>query len=168
MTTLVLNSRHVFYGLSLMKDLQATGWRRLYIIFGLTDETYSLLSTLLGKRSESSDSFAAGNDPSRLAFWVTAANHGYWILGCGLGALLGERLSIDTTGLEFTLPALFMVLVIEQARATRRWFPFLIAGFCAALGLVLVSSDKLLPVAIAMTLFLLLSGRPWFEGRCRA
>ena len=87
------------------------GWRRWYLIFALTDETYSLL-TLLEQRAP------ALRD--RLQVRVAALNHLYWVLGCGLGAWLGTTLDLPTEGAEFALPALFMVLVVEQYRVLPR------------------------------------------------
>jgi len=153
MTTLLLNSRHVFYGLSLIHNLKAKGWQRLYVIFGLTDETYSLLTAHHASRSEKDQTM---DDEGRFQFIITALNHSYWVTGCTLGALLGSIITFDTTGLDFTLPALFMVLVIEQYKATRKLFPFAIALVCAVSTLILFDSSSMLLISITMTLALLL------------
>lgn len=157
MTTLLLNSRHLFYGLSLIHHLKAKGWRRLYIIFGLTDETYSLLTAYHAKSEQQHQS----NDivEGRFQFMITAFNQSYWVIGCTLGALLGSTITFDTTGLDFTLPALFMVLVIEQYKATQRLFPFGIALLCAVVSLTLFDSDSMLLISISLTLALLLGSQ---------
>lgn len=176
MTTLLLNSRHIFYGLSLIHHLKATGWRKLYIIFGLTDETYSLLTAHLALKSQSSplnkhqtitdNAKASANDQEegRFQFIIAALNHSYWISGCTIGALLGGAITFDTTGLDFTLPALFMVLVIEQYKATKKLFPFLIALVCAVTTLILFDSDSMLLISITMSLALLL-GKQQLDAR---
>lgn len=159
MTTLLLNSRHIFYGLSLIHHLKAKGWRKLYIIFGLTDETYSLLTAHHAMKSHNG---ANNNTPSDneeeglFQFIISALNHSYWVLGCTVGALLGSAITFDTTGLDFTLPALFMVLVIEQYKATQKLFPFAIALICAITSLMLFDSDSMLLISITMTLVFLL------------
>lgn len=148
--TFLLNSRHIFYGLSLMHRFKARGWRRLYLIFGLTDETFSLLT---------SQPHQSGQDETREQVQITALNQSYWVIGCTLGALLGHAIHFDTTGLEFTLPALFIVLVIEQYRAVRRLFPFVIAVLAAAVTLMLGGAEQMLLISIALALCLLLWGR---------
>lgn len=158
MTTLLLNSRHVFYGLSLIHRLKARGWRKFYIIFGLTDETYSLLTARQARNSGLGQSTSL-EEETRFQFGITLLNHSYWVSGCTLGAWLGGAVHFDTVGLEFTLPALFMVLVIEQYQSTRRWFPFVIASVCAVSALVFFDSGSMLLVSILLSLALLLGGQ---------
>lgn len=90
---------------------------------------------------------------------MTALNQSYWVVGCTLGALLGQAIEFDTTGLEFTLPALFIVLVIEQYRSVRRLFPFAIAVVAAVVTFVLGGAEQMLLISIALALSLLLLGR---------
>lgn len=156
MTTLLLNSRHVFYGLSLIHNLKAKGWRRLYVIFGLTDETYSLLTAHHATLGLKDQKGKTNDDEGQFQFIITLLNQSYWVIGCTLGALLGSIITVDTTGLDFTLPALFMVLVIEQYKATRKIFPFAIALVCAVSTLMLFDSSSMLLISIIMTLALLL------------
>jgi 4-azaleucine resistance transporter AzlC len=151
-TTLLLNSRHIFYGLSMLTRYQSGGWQKLYLIFGLTDETYSILSSRVRK-------FASPQEQRSYQLWVTGLNQSYWVIGCTLGALLGTMVQFNTSGLEFTLPALFMVLVIEQYKATRMLFPFIIALISATLALMLFAKSSMLLVSIILTLSLLLGYR---------
>ncbi len=155
-TTLLLNSRHVFYGLSLIHSLKAKGWRRFYIIFGLTDETYSLLTAHHATRTQANPKNQINSDEGEFQFIIAALNQSYWVAGCTLGALLGSVITVNTTGLDFTLPALFMVLVIDQYKATRKLFPFAIALVCAVSTLILFDSSSMLLISITMTLALLL------------
>lgn len=140
---LLLNARHLVYGLSLISTLELKGWRRWYLIFALTDETYSLLSV----------THAASQD--RLQLRIAALNQFYWVFGCTLGAWLGSRLDLPTEGAEFALPALFTVLAIEQYRAVRRPQLFLAALAIAAVAL-LISPDNMLLIAIVLAVSLLL------------
>ena len=168
-TTLLLNSRHIFYGLSLLKEFKVKGWRRWYLIFGLTDETYSLLTSLKHARQKEDQANKQDADSlSKEQLTITALNQSYWVLGCTLGALLGELLgknaNFDTQGLEFTLTALFMVLVIEQYKAVKTLAPFLIALTCGAIALYFAQPQNMLLVSLSLTLALLLMKyrlKPW-------
>ena len=146
-TTLLLNSRHVFYGISLINKFKTSWWRKFYLIFGLTDETYSLLT---GTRPPE------GKDETDFYLLITALNHSYWVLGSTLGAILGANMTVDTTGLDFTLPALFMVLAIEQYKAVRESRPFVMAGAVAFLSIWLFSRDNMLLMSILLSIIVLL------------
>ena len=98
---------------------RTTGVKKLYLIFGLTDETYSLVTSTRAP---------AGIPESDYYLAITALNHLYWVIGCSLGALAGANLELDTTGMDFALTALFLVLVIEQWKQVRDPFPFVIPG----------------------------------------
>ena len=129
--TLMLNSRHLFYGLSLLKRFQGAGWRKPYLIFSLTDETYSLLTTLPPERTRD----------HALAWRIGLLNQGWWVLGSLAGALIGTTLDFDSRGIEFALTALFIVLTLEQARRLRRGLPFAIA-LATGLGALLLLPDR--------------------------
>jgi 4-azaleucine resistance transporter AzlC len=139
LATLVLNLRHVFYGLSLLNHMPASRWQRWYGIFALTDESYSVLTAL-----------PAQARARRLAL-VCALNQGWWVLGTVLGVALGAQVQIGLTGLDFVLAALFAVLAVEQWRARRDVLPIWIAlaAYAAAL---LVLPAQALALAIALSL----------------
>lgn len=139
LATLVLNLRHVFYGLSLLNTLPACRWQRWYCIFALTDETYSVLTAL-----------PAQERASRMAL-ISALNQGWWVLGTALGAVLGTQAQIGLAGLDFVLAALFAVLAVEQWRARRDVVPIWIAIAAYAAGSVLMPSQAL-AIAIALCL----------------
>ncbi|HEY5715004.1 MAG TPA: AzlC family ABC transporter permease [Psychromonas sp.] len=146
-TTLLLNSRHLFYGISLINKFKTRWWRKFYLIFGLTDETYSLLTgTRPPEETQKTDFYLL----------ITALNHSYWVIGSTLGALLGANLSVDTAGLEFTLPALFMVLAIEQYKSVRESRPFVMAAGVAFLSIWLFSRDNMLLMSILLSIVILL------------
>lgn len=151
--TLLLNARHMVYGLSLLSSLQLAGPRRWYLIFALTDETFSLLTLLRT---------ASAQWRARLQFRLAALNHAYWVIGCTLGAWLGGQLTVSTAGIEFTLPALFMVLTLEQYRAVRRPRVFALAAAIGGLAL-LISPDNMLMLSIALAVSLLLMARGGVE-----
>jgi 4-azaleucine resistance transporter AzlC len=113
LATLIVNLRHVFYGLSLLSRFPKRGWLRWYMVFALTDETYSLLTTL---PKSTSDQQMAG---------LALLNHAWWVLGSALGAIIGAQAQLTLAGLDFVLAALFAVLTVEQWRtrksATQLW-----------------------------------------------
>jgi 4-azaleucine resistance transporter AzlC len=123
LAALVINLRHAFYGLSLLNDQPSNRLARLYLIFALTDETYSVVTTLNPRPT-----------PEQMA-WLAGINQCWWVLGTLLGAWLGAELPVSLTGLDFALAALFAVLAVEQWRATRAWLPLLIAPASYALML---------------------------------
>jgi 4-azaleucine resistance transporter AzlC len=147
--TFMLNSRHLFYGLSLIKRFQGAGWRKPYLIFALTDETYSLLTS------------QQQTDPSHhdhaTAWRISALNQLWWVLGTIAGALAGATLEFDSRGIEFALTALFIVLTLEQARRLRRALPFLIALAVGLAAIVLLPDRHLLLGAIGATSLILLA-----------
>ncbi|WP_255303165.1 AzlC family ABC transporter permease [Cobetia sp. 5-11-6-3] len=151
--TLLLNSRHLFYGLSLLERFRDAGITKLYLIFGLTDETYSLLSSL--PRSGERDDKAARRNDQRLMLRITALNQLWWVLGTALGLAAGQ-LTFDSSGIEFALTALFVVLGIEQWYALRERWPFLLGLVITLAGLWVLPQDQLLLGSIAAASVLLL------------
>ncbi|AHC16141.1 AzlC family ABC transporter permease [Salinispira pacifica] len=140
----LINARHMVYGLSLLERFQFFRRFKAYIIFGLTDETYGLLTTVEAPE---------GSDPEVFDFYITLLNHSYWILGSVSGALLGRVLPYDAPGIEFSMTALFTVLLIEQIKSIRKAAPFVLAlGICILLHLLQVREQLLLPAIILSAL----------------
>lgn len=110
-TILLLNARHIVYGLSLVERFRITYKHRNYLIFGLTDETYGLLTTIKPPLD---------TKPEYFDFWITILNQSYWVLGSIIGALLGNIIPVEIEGLDFALTALFIVLTIEQVKQIKR------------------------------------------------
>lgn len=146
----LLNARHLFYGFSMLGRFPGTGWAKWYLVFGLTDETYALLTgTPIPVETRPQDFYLA----------VTALNQCYWVVGCGAGALLGTNLSVDITGLDFSLTALFTVLLIDQVRTATAIYPFGVAAISGAAALWLLGPENMLLGALAVSLSVLLIGR---------
>lgn len=116
LATLVVNLRHVFYGLSLLERLPEDRLARAYFIWTLTDENYAAV-TCLPKET-----------PQRQILALVALNHGWWVLGSALGAWLGQRMPTNLQGLDFCLAALFAVLAVEQWRNSRNLLPIAAAA----------------------------------------
>ncbi|SHL93734.1 AzlC family ABC transporter permease [Vreelandella subglaciescola] len=141
--TIMLNSRHTFYGLSLLKRFQGAGWRKPYMIFALTDETYSLLT------SQAAYSHALG-------FRVSLLNQLWWFTGTLIGIAVGSAQLFNSQGIEFALTALFIVLTLEQARRLKHSLPFVIALVTGLGALFLLPERHLLLGAIGSASLLLL------------
>ncbi len=144
----VLNARHLFYGLSLLGQFRGAGWRKLYLIFGLTDETYSLLTS----RPRGADRAYE----QEVDFRITGFNQFYWVIGCAIGALLGDNVAFDSTGIEFALVALFIVLTLEQFKALGEGFPIWIGAAAAGVSMLLLPPAHQLIGAIALVTGVLL------------
>ncbi|MBW4933028.1 AzlC family ABC transporter permease [Marinobacter sp. F4206] len=154
----VLNARHLFYGLSLLGQFRGAGWRKLYLIFGLTDETYSLLTS----RPRGPDR----TYEQLLDFRITAFNQCYWVIGCALGALLADNVEFDSTGIEFALVALFIVLTIEQYKALGDGFPIWTGAAAAGVAMMVIPAAHQLIGAIGIvTIALLVHYRRAGAGR---
>jgi 4-azaleucine resistance transporter AzlC len=150
-----VNIRQSFYGLSLLKRFNKTGKLKSYLIFGLTDETYALLTTIKDDESLNKRWYY---------FFLTAFNQSYWFLGSTLGAIIGSNIKFNTAGLEFSLTALFVVLCIEQYKNLKNLTPFLIGLFASVFSLIFIPSDKMLIVSIIIALILLFSFRKAVEN----
>ena len=138
LATLVVNLRHVFYGLSLLSRFPKNGWLRWYMVFALTDETYSLLTTLPKSTSD------------RQMAWLALINHGWWVLGSALGAIIGAQAQLTLAGLDFVLAALFAVLTVEQWRTRKNAAPLWVALAAYALAYPLAGKHALV-MAIALS-----------------
>lgn len=132
LATLVVNLRHVFYGLSLLDKLPAKPWARWYLVFALTDETYSVLTTL-----------PAGTS-TRQMVTVALLNQGWWLLGTLLGAVIGAQAQVPLVGLDFALAALFAVLAVEQWRSADSPAPLWVAVLSYGAALAVVPQQALL------------------------
>jgi 4-azaleucine resistance transporter AzlC len=144
---LVVNARHIAYGFSMLKRYRNTGLFRYYLIFGLTDETFALLSSL-----SEEDAASSGADRGKFMCCVTALNQCYWVSGSLLGALAGSLIPFDTAGIGFALTALFVVLMIEQILRLRRPGIFIVSAIPAALAVFFLPSRISLLAAMALAL----------------
>lgn len=137
--TLVINARHMVYGLSLLDRFAPCRRFKAYLVFALTDETYGILTTVRPPEGGDSESFYAA---------VSALDQSYWVAGSTVGALIGTALRFDTRGIDFALTALFIVLLVEQTRSVRRLAPYLVATAATGAALLLVGPAHFLIVAI--------------------
>jgi len=141
--TLVINARHMVYGLSLLDRFGACKRFKAYLVYALTDETYGILTTVEPPEGVDREEFYAA---------VSAFDQSYWVIGGFVGALVGGIIPFDATGLDFALTALFVVLLVEQTRSMRRPAPYLVATASTAAALLAVGPDNLLVGAIGLSI----------------
>ena len=146
--TLTVNARHLFYGVSMVERYRDVGPAKPYLVFALTDETYSLVC---------SGDPPAGVDRKGYFLLVSLLDHLYWIAGSALGALVGGVLPFDSTGIDFSMTALFLVVMTEQWRTSRDHRPALVGlGVSLACLWVFGASDFLIPAMVGITAVLTL------------
>lgn len=147
--TLLVNARHLFYGISLLEKYKGAGKKKPYLIFALTDETYSLVTQNEPPEGMSRHSYC---------FTVSVLDHIYWITGCTLGALVGQFIPINYEGIEFVLTALFVTMFVDRWLTNKDHFPAMV-GVCATfVSLLLFGSEFfLIPAMVLIALLLTLS-----------
>ncbi len=147
LTTLMVNARHIFYSLSMLDKYRGAGAKAPYLFFSLTDETYSLLCDGAVPR---------GEDPHLYRFLVSVFDQCYWVAGGTLGALLGSIIPFDTTGIDFSMTALFVTVFVEQWLSSRQHLPALLGLGMTALSRVIFPADVfLIPAMLGITVGLM-------------
>ncbi len=151
LVTVMVNIRHIFYGLSMLSPYKNVGKRKPYLIFALTDETFSLVC---------SPTLPENVDKRGYYLWVSLFNHLYWIVGSTLGGILGSFLPFSTEGVSFAMTALFVVIFVEQWEREKRHLPALTGLVISVICLLIFGSDKfLIPAMIAITVSLFIEKR---------
>lgn len=150
--TFMVNVRHVFYGLSMLEKFKDMGKKKPYMIFSLTDETYSLLCAAKPPQ---------GVEKNWFFFFIALLHQIYWIVGSVLGGLAGELITFNTEGIDFTLTALFVVIFVEQWLGAKSHIPA-IAGVAAAILCLLIfgPSNFILPSMIVIVCILMAFQKP--------
>ena len=150
--TLLINFRHLVYGLSMLEKFRGMGPRKLYMIFSLTDETYALLSSARAP---------VGVDPRNFYFAIALLDQSYWILGSVIGAVAGALIPFSTEGVDFVMTAMFTVIFLNQWEKDEQHYSALI-GLAAPLACLVVfgSSSFLLPSMGCILILLLALRKP--------
>lgn len=154
--TLIINFRHLVYGLSMLEKFRGMGWRKWYMMFSLTDETYALLAGVEPPKG------VQGRD---FYFAIALLDQLYWIAGSVIGAVAGALITINTQGIDFAMTALFLVIAVEQWQSASRHLPvFLGAGgtLVCLLGMGAENGQFLIP-ALGLLVAGLLLLRPYLE-----
>lgn len=147
LTTLMVNARHLFYGISMLGKYKNTGLRKPYLIFSLTDETYSLVCCALPQ----------AEDVNTYYLTVSVLNHSYWVLGSVLGAAVGSLMDFNSQGIDFALTALFVTVFLEQWLAVSNHAPALMGVLASVVCLLIFGSEHfLIPAMLIIALVLCL------------
>lgn len=150
MATLVVNARHLFYGISMIDAYKGTGRKKPYLIFGLTDETYSLVSR---------EQLPEGIDRHLYFLAVTLFDQCYWVTGSVLGSLAGSLLPMNFEGIDFALTALFVTIFVEQWLSTKNHLPAVVGLGAALVCLLVFGPDTFLIPSMILIAALLIGAR---------
>ena len=146
--TLIINIRMIFYAISFLDLFKRKGWKGKYMIWVLSDETFSLFTGMKETGKKYSD---------QEYLYVAMLNHGYWIVGTLLGGLIGKGIPFNTQGIEFSMTALFVVIVVNQWENRTSDFPFIIGTITAIGSLILVGPQYFLLLSLTSTVVALLA-----------
>lgn len=150
--TLFVNARQIFYGLSFIEKFKTMEKKRGYMIFSLTDETYSLLC---------SSKAPVGVDERLFIFFIAFLNQMYWIIGSVIGSIAGSLITFNTRGIDFAMTALFVVIFVEQWYTYKTHIPAFIGIGCTALALLIFGpSNIILPSMLFIAISLILLRKP--------
>ena len=150
---LMINSRHIFYGISMLDKYRGLGAKKIYLIFAMSDETFSLNYSV---------NAPSDVDKGWFMFYISLLDHLYWILGASLGGIFGTLLRLDIVGIDFAMTAMFVVILIEQILASKKNIPSVIIGLSvSALALIIFGAvDFLIPSMAGMLLLLSALNKP--------
>lgn len=154
--TLMINARHLFYGVSMLDKYKGLGKKRLYLIFGMCDETFSINCAVVPP---------AGIDRGWFMFFVTALDQFYWVAASTLGGIFGSLIKFSTEGLDFAMTAMFAVILLEQLRNRKNRTSAVLGLLLSAAALLLFGADSfVIPAMAAILIMLTLLRRPIERG----
>lgn len=152
----LIQARHLFYGISMLDIYKDMGWKKYYLVFGMCDESFSINYSVNAPE---------GVDKGWFMFFVTLLNHMYWVTGSTIGGLAGSLITFDTGGIEFVMTALFTVIFLEQWLKEKKHYTALIGLAASAVCLLLFGPDSFMLPAMAVFLMLcLLLRKPIEKG----
>jgi 4-azaleucine resistance transporter AzlC len=154
--TLVINARHLFYGVSMLEKYSGAGKKKPYLIFGIVDETFSVLC---------STEPPAGVDKYWFMFFVTLLDHIFWVTGTALGAVFGATVAFDTKGIDFVMTALFVVIFINQWKSQQQHSPALVGLVASAFCLLVFGAKSfIIPAMMLIIVVMILFRKPIEKG----
>lgn len=149
---LMINARHLFYGISMLEKYRGYGWRSFYLIFGMCDESFSINYTAIIPKDV---------DKGWFMFFVTALNHFYWFSGSTLGGIFGSLIHFDTKGLDFVMTAMFVVIFLEQWLKEKNHTSSLLGLALSLICLIAFGADNfIIPGMLAILILLTVIRRP--------
>lgn len=154
--TILVNARHLFYGISLLEKYKGTGFKKLYLIFGLCDESFSINCSVTPPD---------GVDKGKFMFFVTLLNQCYWITGATLGGIFGNFISFDITGIEFVMTAMFVVIFLENWLKEKNHLCSLLGILLPAICLVVLGKEGYIIPAMLLIMLMLALLKPYFTKK---
>ena len=150
--TLMINARHLFYGLSMLEKYNIPGWKKLYLIYGMCDESFSINATV---------DVPKDIDKGLFMFFVTMLNQIYWVAGATIGGIFGSFIPFDTKGIEFVMTALFVVIFLENRLKEKDHSASVIGLFISFICLTVFKGTNLIipSMIIILSVLTLLRGR---------
>jgi 4-azaleucine resistance transporter AzlC len=148
--TLLIQARHLFYGISMLEKFKDMGWKKFYLIFGMCDETFSINYTA---------QIPEDVDRGWFMFFVTLLNHFYWVSGATIGGLVGSLIHFNTDGISFVMTSMFVVIFMEQWMKEKRHISAYIGLGAAALCLFIFGADSFMIPTMIMIIVLLAAFR---------
>ena len=153
---LMVNARHVFYGIPLLARFNSFGRFKWYMIFSLTDETFALLISTKAPK---------GVDEVKMHRCIAVLDHLYWIVGCVLGGIIGSAIPFDTRGIDFVMTALFVVILLEQWKEKQNRLPALIGLGTSLLCRLAFGAEWFVPAAMLGMVLIFVGFRRPLEAR---
>lgn len=154
--TLMINARHLFYGISMLDKFRGMGWKKIYLIFGMCDETFSINYTA---------EIPSDVDSGWFMFFVTLLNHFYWFSGATLGGIFGGLINFNTEGLDFVVTAMFVVIFLEQWLKEKKHTSALAGLGISLLCLTAFGEENfIIPAMAGILIFLSILRRPLEKG----
>lgn len=154
--TLMVNIRHIFYGISLLDKFNQMGAKRWYMIFGLTDETYSLLCTT---------NIPEDVEEEKFLFAISIMNQSYWVIGSVIGGLAGAVLPFESEGIDFAMTALFVVIFVEQWMNKSNRIPELTGIIASVICLQFFGAEQFVLPSMLLIIMVLFFSRKRLEGK---
>ena len=150
--TLMINARHLFYGLSMLEKYNIPGWKKLYLIYGMCDESFSINATV---------DVPKDIDKGLFMFFVTMLNQIYWVAGATIGGIFGSFIPFDTKGMEFVMTALFVVIFLENWLKEKDHSASVIGLFISFICLIIFKGTNFIipSMIIILSVLTLLRGR---------
>lgn len=150
--TLMIQARHLFYGIAMLDKYKGMGWKKYYLIFGMCDESFSINYTA---------NIPEDVDKGWFMFFVNLLNQIYWVSGSTLGGLLGSFITFDTTGLDFVMTAMFVVIFLEQLMKEKKHYTAIIGTGASLVCLLCFGPDSfMIPTMIAILTLLSIFRKP--------
>lgn len=153
---LMINARHLFYGISLLEKYSGAGWKKFYLIFGMCDESFSI---------NCSADIPENVDKSWFMFFVTILNQSYWVLGATLGGIFGSFINFNTEGLDFVMTAMFVVIFLEQWLKEKNHISSLTGIGLSLICLIIFGPDRfMIPAMLSIAGVLTFARKPLEKG----